>query len=80
MLMLTFIGNVNKPPPYKNIMKSVGLVVVNAVLQTPKCVKCLPTVASAIDRLVSFQMWCHILDVTVVFMNSRDLKYKIITR
>jgi hypothetical protein len=56
MRMLTFIRTVNKPPPYKNIMKSAGLVAVNAGLQTPKCVKFLPTIAPAIDRLVSSQM------------------------
>jgi len=64
--MLTFIRNVKKPPPYKNVTKSVGLMVVNAGLQTPKYVKFLPTAALATDRLVSFQMLCHTLDVIVV--------------
>ena len=61
-------------------MKSVGLVVVNAGLQTSKCVKFLLTIAPVIDRLVSFQMLCHTICVAVVFINSRHLKHKTITR
>jgi len=69
--MLTFIRSVNKPSAYKDIMNIVGLVFVNVGLQTPKFVKFLLTVAPAIERLDSFQIWCHTLDVTVVFINSR---------
>jgi hypothetical protein len=61
-------------------MKSVGLVVVNTGWQTPRSVKFPLTTTPEIDRLVSFQMLCHTLDVTVVFINSRHLKHKTIAR
>jgi len=64
MKMLTFIRTVNKRPPFKNI----------------NCATFLPTVAPAIERLVSFKMLCHTLDVAIVFINSRHLKHKTITR
>ena len=67
MWLLTIIRTVNKPSPYKNIMKSVGFAAVSAGMQTLKCAKFLQTIAPAIDRLVSFQMLCHTLDVTVVY-------------
>jgi len=64
--LLTFIRTVNKPPPHKYFMMSVGLVAVNAGWQT-KCFKFLQKIAPAIDRLVSFQVLCHTLGVIVVY-------------